>query len=150
MQIREKNTDTEEVPTISCFFCFGVAYALQFIQIAKASKAVCDKYRVPILINDRIDVALAINAHGVHLGQTDMSVAQARTMLPKGATIGVSCNNVKQVRKALEDGVDYIGIGAVWGTQTKVLTNPVIGVRGVGQMLEVLDGTAVRAVAIGA
>lgn len=86
----------------------------------------------------------------MHLGQTDMSVAQARVLLPKGAIIGVSCNNVNHVRKAIEDGVDYIGIGPVWNTQTKNLTSPIIGVRGVGQMLEVLDGTNIKAVAIGA
>jgi thiamine-phosphate diphosphorylase/hydroxyethylthiazole kinase len=104
---------------------------------------------VPLLINDRVDVAIAIEARGVHLGQTDMSIALARRMLPKGSIIGVSCNNEEHVRAAVENGVDYIGIGAVWGTQTKQLTSPIIGVRGVGTMLEVLDGTRVKAVAIG-
>lgn len=102
-----------------------------------------------MLINDRVDVAQAVNAHGVHLGQTDMSVSQARALLPKGATIGVSCNNVQHVKAAIEDGADYIGIGGVWSTKTKALTNPIIGVRGVGDMLEALDGTRVKAVAIG-
>lgn len=78
-----------------------------------------------------------------------MSVAQARALLPKDAIIGVSCNNLQHVKKAVEDGVEYIGIGAVWGTRTKVLTNPIIGVRGVGVMLEALDGSSVKAVAIG-
>ncbi|XP_006457334.1 hypothetical protein AGABI2DRAFT_229699, partial [Agaricus bisporus var. bisporus H97] len=132
VQIREKNTETEE-----------------FIQIAKASKALCDRYNVPILVNDRVDVALAINAHGVHLGQTDMTVAQAKILLPKGSIIGVSCNNIEHVKEAIKDGANYIGIGPVWDTKTKALTNPIIGVRGVGQMLEALDGTNVKAVAIG-
>ncbi|KAF9462272.1 thiamine biosynthetic bifunctional enzyme [Collybia nuda] len=132
VQIREKKADTAE-----------------FLDIARRSKAVCDKYNVPILINDRVDVAIAINARGVHLGQTDMSIATARSLLPEGAIIGVSCNNENHVRAAIQDGVDYVGIGAVWGTQTKQLTSPVIGVRGVGKMLEILDGTEVKAVAIG-
>ncbi|KAF5351697.1 hypothetical protein D9756_007742 [Leucocoprinus leucothites] len=132
VQIREKEADTKE-----------------FIEIARASKEICDRYNVPLLINDRVDVALAIKADGVHLGQTDMSVAQARALLPKGSIIGVSCNNVQQVEKARKDLVEYVGIGAVWGTTTKTLTNPTIGVRGVGVMLEALDGTDIKAVAIG-
>ena len=104
---------------------------------------------MPLIVNDRVDVALAINACGVHLGQTDMSIHEARRLLPKDTVIGVSCNNEQQVRAALRDGADYVGIGAVWGTQTKVLTNPLVGVRGVGRCLEALDGTAVKAVAIG-
>lgn len=78
-----------------------------------------------------------------------MTVAQAKILLPKGSIIGVSCNNIEHVKKAIEDGVDYVGVGPVWDTKTKALTNPIIGVRGVGQMLEVLDGTDVKAVAIG-
>ncbi|KAG5652357.1 hypothetical protein H0H81_005334, partial [Sphagnurus paluster] len=121
----------------------------KFIEIAAKSKIICDRYNVPILINDRVDVALAIGAHGVHIGQSDMPVAQARALLPKGAVIGVSCNNEEHVRNAIRNKVDYIGIGAVWGTQTKQLTAPLVGVRGVGALLEVLDGTKIKAVAIG-
>ena len=78
-----------------------------------------------------------------------MPVAIARQLLPPGTIIGMSCNTVEQVRRAVKDGVDYVGIGAVWATTTKKLTSPVIGVRGVGAMLEVLDDTNVKAVAIG-
>lgn len=79
-----------------------------------------------------------------------MSVADARRLLPLGSIIGLSCNTTTHVQEAIQAGVDYIGIGAVWGTQTKKLTNPIIGVRGVGPMLEELAGTNIRAVAIGA
>ncbi|KAF8629428.1 hypothetical protein AX15_003475 [Amanita polypyramis BW_CC] len=132
VQIREKNAETSE-----------------FLQIAASSKSLCDKYNIPLIINDRIDIALAVRAHGVHLGQTDMPIAIARRLLPPGTVIGVSCNTVDQVKRAVEDGADYIGIGSIWKTVTKKLTNPVVGVRGVGEMLEVLDGTKVKAVAIG-
>jgi hypothetical protein len=71
-------------------------------------------------------------------------------MLPKDAVIGVSCNNVGHVKAAVKEGADYVGIGAVWGTKSKSLTSPIIGVRRVGVMLEALDGTNVKAVAIGA
>ena len=78
-----------------------------------------------------------------------MSVQKARELLPPGCIIGVSCNNVDHVQKAVYDKVDYVGIGAVWPTQTKKLTSPVLGVRAIGQMLEMLDGTGIKAIAIG-
>jgi thiamine-phosphate diphosphorylase / hydroxyethylthiazole kinase len=121
----------------------------QFLEIAKGSKALCDRYNVPIIINDRIDIALAVNARGVHLGQSDMPVALAKQLLPSGTLIGVSCNNISQVKKAIEDGADYVGIGAVYGTQTKALTSPILGVRNVGPLLAALHDTRVKAVAIG-
>lgn len=121
----------------------------QFLKIALQSQAICRRYGVPIIINDRIDIALAINADGVHLGQTDMPVSIARSLLPKGSIIGVSCNTSVHVETAVKNGVDYVGVGAVWGTATKALTSPIIGVRGVGEMLKSLDGCKVKAVAIG-
>ncbi|KAK7472494.1 thiamine biosynthetic bifunctional enzyme [Stygiomarasmius scandens] len=132
VQIREKKAETSE-----------------FLDIALKSKAICARYNVPLLINDRIDIALAIGADGVHVGQTDMPVDIARKLLPKNSVIGVSCNNVQELQKALEDGADYVGIGAVYATQTKDLNKPLVGVRGVGPMLRLLDGTSVKAVAIG-
>lgn len=101
------------------------------------------------MINDRIDIALAIEADGVHLGQTDMPISVARKLLPESAIIGISCNNSEHARKAVDEGADYIGIGAVWSTQTKQLTSPVVGVRGVGEILEHINGTSVQAVGIG-
>ncbi|TFK20930.1 thiamine biosynthetic bifunctional enzyme [Coprinopsis marcescibilis] len=132
VQVREKTADTGE-----------------FISIAAQTKTICQKYYVPLIINDRIDVALAVGADGVHLGQEDMPIAQARQLLPSGAIIGVSCNTREQVEEAVKAGADYVGIGAVYGTQTKSLTSPIIGVRGVGVRLEGLEGTGVKAVAIG-
>jgi thiamine-phosphate diphosphorylase/hydroxyethylthiazole kinase len=79
-----------------------------------------------------------------------MPVSVARQLLPPDTVIGVSCNTVEQVKRAVKDGADYIGIGAVWATTTKMLTSPIIGVRGVGDMLQVLDGTGIKAVGIGA
>lgn len=119
------------------------------MEIAQKSKTLCAKYKVPLIINDRIDIALAVQADGVHLGQTDMPVHIAKSLLPAGTVIGVSCNDTDHVKKAIEDEVDYIGIGAVWGTTTKTLTSPAIGVRGVGPLLQALDGTNIKAVAIG-
>ncbi|GJJ06485.1 hypothetical protein Clacol_000677 [Clathrus columnatus] len=132
VQVREKNIDTKE-----------------FLQIALETKQLCRKYDVPLIINDRIDIALAIHADGVHLGQSDMPIAIARQLLPQGTIIGTSVNTIEEAKKAKADGVDYIGIGAVWTTSSKKLTAPVLGVRGVGPILEVLKDTEIRAVAIG-
>ncbi|KAI0745504.1 Hydroxyethylthiazole kinase [Earliella scabrosa] len=131
VQVREKNADTGE-----------------FLRIAQASKEICRKYNVPILINDRIDIALAVGADGVHIGQTDMPVEIARKLLPSNAIIGMTCNSVEHVKKAVEDGVDYVGLGAVWATQTKKLTSPIVGVRGLGALLDALEESDVKAVAI--
>ncbi|KAJ3724429.1 thiamine biosynthetic bifunctional enzyme Thi4 [Lentinula raphanica] len=132
VQIREKNTDTGE-----------------FLDVALRSKAICDRYHVPLIVNDRVDIALAVQAAGVHLGQTDMPVSIARKLLPQGTIIGVSCNSLQELEQAVIDNADYVGIGSVWSTTTKNLTKPVIGVRGVGELLQSLDGTSLKAVAIG-
>ncbi|KAF7315406.1 TMP-TENI-domain-containing protein [Mycena indigotica] len=132
VQLREKDADTAE-----------------FLRIAQETKALTDKYNIPLIINDRIDIAAAVNAYGVHLGQTDMPIAIARRLLPSGTIIGISCNSVEEVRQARESGADYVGLGAVWDTQTKKLTKSPIGVRGLGLMLRELDGSAIKAVAIG-
>ena len=75
--------------------------------------------RIPFIVNDRVDLALASGASGVHLGQEDLSVAFARRILGKDALIGVSCQNFKHALKAQKEGADYIGLGSVFKTQTK-------------------------------
>ena len=105
---------------------------------------------MPVIIDDRVDIALAMGADGVHLGQTDMPVPIARALLPPGAIIGKTCNTPEHVRVAVAEGADYVGLGPVWGTLTKKVSSPVVGPKGIGEMLEVLDGTDVKAVAIGA
>lgn len=95
------------------------ASSLEFYEIAKEVKKVTDKYNVPLIINDRIDIALAIDASGVHLGQSDIPCSIARKILPKGKIIGVSAHNLKEAEKALKDGADYLGCGAIFNTSTK-------------------------------
>ena len=104
-----------------------------------------------MLINDRLDIALACKAAGVHLGQTDMPISVARALLPPNSIIGISCTTVEHAKKAVEDGADYVGLGAVYGTNTKDVTAPgkVKGVKGIREMLSVLEGTGMKSVAIG-
>lgn len=90
-----------------------------FLQRALAVKNLCDKYRVPLLINDRIDIALACKAAGVHLGQDDIPLAVARSILGSDAIIGVSAHNSEEAIAAEKDGADYLGVGAVFPTNSK-------------------------------
>ena len=122
--------------------------ASQILEVARRTKEICDKYNVPVLINDRIDVALAMHADGVHIGQTDMPVADARRLLPPGSIIGKTCNTVEEVKIAVQEGVDYVGIGPVWGTKTKKSKLQPAGPKGMSDLLEPLEGTKVKAVAI--
>lgn len=82
-------------------------------------KALCDSFNVPLIINDRLDIAMAVGAAGVHLGQDDLPCAAARKILGEDYIIGVSAHNPAEAKAALESGADYLGCGAVFGTATK-------------------------------
>lgn len=116
-------------------------------QEALALKALCDKYNVPLIINDRVDVALAVGAAGVHVGQDDLPCSVVRALAGEDFVIGVSAHNPEEARSAMADGADYLGCGAVFGTATKpgvaklglanlqairsVATIPMVGIGGV-------------------
>lgn len=102
-----------------------------------------------MIINDRIDIALAVGADGVHLGQTDMPIEAARKLLPADAVVGVSCNTREEVERAVFAGADYVGIGPVYATFTKKVTTPLLGPRNLGGILTALENTDVKSVAIG-
>lgn len=82
-------------------------------------KALCDSFNVPLIINDRMDIAMAVGAAGVHLGQDDLPCAAARKILGEDYIIGVSAHNQAEAKAALQSGADYLGCGAVFGTATK-------------------------------
>lgn len=82
-------------------------------------KALCDSFKVPLIINDRLDIAMAVGAAGVHLGQDDLPCAAARRILGEDYIIGVSAHNPAEAKEALQSGADYLGCGAVFGTATK-------------------------------
>lgn len=102
VQIREKTADT-----------------LDFYNLALKVKEITSKYGVPLIINDRVDVALAIDADGVHVGQSDMPCEVTRKLIGPDKILGVSAATVDEARKAERDGADYIGTGAVFPTATK-------------------------------
>lgn len=89
-------------------------------EMGKKLKAVCDEFSVPLIINDRVDVALAVGAAGVHLGQSDLPCKVARELVKSyGFIIGVSAHNLEEANQALMDGAKYLGCGAVFGSNTK-------------------------------
>ena len=90
-----------------------------FYKKALKVKELTDKYNVPLIINDRIDIMLAIDAAGVHLGQSDMPADIARKIIGQNKILGISASNLTEAKKAYEDGADYLGVGAMFATQTK-------------------------------
>lgn len=89
---------------------------------------------VPLLVNDRVDIALACGAAGVHLGREDLPVGLARKLLGTGGTIGVSVNTPEEARRAELDGADYLGAGPAFPTATKATDLPVLGPEGIGRI----------------
>lgn len=101
------------------------ASSLELFQLAGRVKQVTDKYNVPLIINDRLDICLAVGAAGVHLGQSDLPCREARRILGADKLIGVSAATPEEAAKAQADGADYLGVGAVFPTSTKTNTRPV-------------------------
>ena len=105
LQIREKNKSTRE-----------------YIALAEKVHTLTKKYHVPLIIDDRVDVALAVDAEGVHLGAADMTVAMARKILGEDKIIGATAKTVPWAMDVAAQGADYLGVGAIYPTTTKVIT----------------------------
>lgn len=101
------------------------ASSREMYELALRVKRVTDKYNVPLIINDRLDICLAVDAAGVHLGQSDLPCSKAREILGAGKIIGVSAATPQEAEKAQKDGADYLGVGAVFPTSTKTNTRKV-------------------------
>ena len=127
VQLREKTSST-----------------LNFYNLALKVKKITDKYEIPLLINDRIDIALAIDADGVHLGQEDMPCKIARKLMPN-KIIGISASTVEQALKAESEGADYLGSGAVFPTSTKDDADFV----SINQLKKIVRSVNISVVAIG-
>lgn len=102
VQLREKNTPTGE-----------------FYRLALRLKKLTSRYNIPLVINDRLDIALAIDADGVHVGQSDIPADIVRKIIGKDKILGVSAITVEAAKKAEKNGADYVGSGAIFPTQTK-------------------------------
>lgn len=102
IQLREKNLSDEE-----------------FIKVANEVKKLCQKYDIPLIINDNLNVALAIDSDGIHIGQDDIPASIVRKKIGPDKILGVSAHNLKEALQARHDGADYIGVGAIFPTETK-------------------------------
>ena len=95
------------------------ATAAEFYKLAVQLKEICSKHDIPLIINDRWDIALAIDADGVHVGQEDIATNMARRIIGEDKILGVSAETTDDAKKAEKNGADYIGSGAIFPTQTK-------------------------------
>ena len=128
VQLREKTASTKE-----------------FYDLALRVKEITSRYGVPLLINDRIDIALAIDSEGVHIGQDDMPADIAREIIGEDKILGVSASTVEEAKKAENDSADYIGSGAVFPTATKDDADSVSK----EELKEIVDSIDIPVVAIG-
>lgn len=128
IQLREKDISTKD-----------------FYEKALKVKQICDKYNIPLIINDRVDIALATDANGVHLGQEDMPLKTARKLLGNDKIIGISAHTMKEAVQAQKDTADYIGVGAMYATSTKTDTD-IVSIDKLAQIKSELD---IPVVAIG-
>lgn len=129
IQLREKNTGSQE-----------------FLNKAKLLLNLTQKAKIPLIINDRVDIALAANADGVHLGQEDMPIAEARRIVGKNKIIGISVTDLEEAIKAEEQGADYLGVGPIFPTPSKVDAAEPMGIEG---LKEVRKHVKIPIVAIG-
>ncbi|OOM82219.1 thiamine-phosphate synthase [Clostridium puniceum] len=93
--------------------------SLDFYNTAVKVKKITDKYDVPLLINDRLDIALAVDAAGVHVGQSDLPVPVVRKIIGEDKIIGISTGTLEEALQGQKDGADYLGVGAMYATGTK-------------------------------
>ncbi len=118
----------------------------QMIELGRALHEITRQAGIPLIVNDRLDVALAIDAEGVHVGQDDMPAAMARQLIGPDKILGVSAGTVAEAVQAERDGADYLGVGDVFGTPTKPDAGPPIGVEG---LAEIARAVSIPVVGIG-
>lgn len=148
IQLREKNVGGKE-----------------YLEKAIKIKEITDRYNIPLIIDDRVDVALACDAAGVHVGSSDLPVSVARKLMGPDKIVGATAKTVDAALRAYEDGADYLGVGAIYPTTTKVVTIltevstlqaickavpiPVVAIGGLNSSnIDILKGTSINGVAV--
>ena len=148
VQLREKECSTRE-----------------YYELATKVKDITDKYHIPLIIDDRVDVCLAVNASGVHIGADELPVEVVRNMIGNDKILGVTAKTVERALEAEKNGADYLGVGAIYPTTTKVITQPtsiktlkaiattvsipIVAIGGIKEdNMEPLEGTGIAGVAI--
>ncbi len=118
----------------------------EFYEAAKAALEIARKHSVKIIINDRVDIALALKADGVHLGQDDLPPSEARKILGRQAIIGFSTHSIKQAIEAVKLPIDYLAIGPVFATATKENPDSVVGIEGIRKVREAIKDFPLAAI----
>ena len=148
VQLREKNIGGRE-------------YLEKAIQV----KEITDRYQIPLIIDDRVDVAIACDAAGVHVGASDLPVAEARKLVGPDKIVGATAKTVEAAKQAYADGADYLGVGAMYPTTTKVVTIltevselqriceavpiPIVAIGGLNETnLDILEGRGMDGIAV--
>ena len=148
VQLREKECSTRE-----------------YYELAKKVKTITDKYQIPLIIDDRVDICLAVDASGVHIGADELPVEVVRNMIGNDKILGVTAKTVERSLEAEQHGADYLGVGAIYPTTTKVITQltsietlkaiattvsiPIVAIGGIKEdNMEPLKGTGIAGVAI--
>ncbi|MEC0284132.1 thiamine phosphate synthase [Terribacillus saccharophilus] len=112
----------------------GAATGQEKRQLAERLQARCRAHSIPFIVNDDVDLAIAIGADGVHIGQTDEAMQQVKTRCPEHFIIGVSAQNAEEAKKAIQDGAHYIGVGPIAATRTKIDAKFPIGLTGLREI----------------
>lgn len=128
IQLREKDKTTRE-----------------YLSLAQKVHEITRRYGIPLIIDDRVDVALAVDAEGVHVGQSDMPVSIARSLMGKDKIVGATAKTVPQAIEAYNQGADYLGVGAIYPTTTKVKTV----LTSVDTLKEIVNAVPIKVNAIG-
>lgn len=128
VQLREKERTTRE-----------------YLSLAEKVHEITMRYGIPLIIDDRVDVAIAVNAEGVHVGQSDMPVKIARQLMGENKIVGATAKTVPQAVEAYEQGADYLGVGAIYPTTTKVKTV----LTSVNTLKEIVKAVPIKVNAIG-
>lgn len=128
LQLREKDLDHQN-----------------FLSEAKKIKLLCNKYKIPFIINDSVEIALESGADGIHIGQSDQNAKEVRKKIGNSMIMGVSVQTVEQAKLAVENGADYLGVGAVFSTSTKIDADTV----SLKMLRDITDSVHIPVVAIG-
>lgn len=137
----------------------------EYYELAKKVKTITDTYQIPLIIDDRVDICLAVDASGVHIGVDELPVEVVRNMIGNDKILGVTAKTVERALEAEQHGADYLGVGAIYPTTTKVITQPtsietlkaiattvsipIVAIGGIKEdNMEPLEGTGIAGVAI--
>lgn len=128
VQLREKECSTRE-----------------YYELAQKVKSITDTYQIPLIIDDRVDICLAVDSSGVHIGADELPVEVVRNMIGKNKILGVTAKTVERALEAEQHGADYLGVGAIYPTTTKVITQPT----SIETLKEIATTVSIPIVAIG-